>query len=211
MAEQTDDEQIEQLKTWWRNYGNYLLTGVAVGLLLLFGWRYYQQTQERQAIQASEYYQQLLNAIDEKDDEAAESLMATLTEDYAATPYAALASLWAAKRAADAGESDGAKSALQWVIDRGQPEEIRAVARIRLARLLSADNQFDAALALLEEDELPASYLAQISELRGDIYVASGEASRAREAYQAALLAADSQRRVLIEMKLNSLVEGAAE
>ena len=39
---ETEEEQIEALKDWWRENGNSLLIGVAVALVAVFGFRGWQ-------------------------------------------------------------------------------------------------------------------------------------------------------------------------
>ncbi|MFL6651668.1 MAG: tetratricopeptide repeat protein, partial [Sulfurifustaceae bacterium] len=52
----TDQEQVERLKAWFKDYGGALLIGVALGLILLFGNKYWRQYQEEQRVAASELY-----------------------------------------------------------------------------------------------------------------------------------------------------------
>ena len=45
----TEEEQVEQLKQWWHEYGWYLVGGMAVSAFGYFGWNQYQARQQARA------------------------------------------------------------------------------------------------------------------------------------------------------------------
>ena len=52
----TEDQQLEELKKWWKENGSSIITGVVLGLAILFGARAWFAWQERTAQQASAVY-----------------------------------------------------------------------------------------------------------------------------------------------------------
>jgi len=62
-AYDTEEQQIEELKKWWKENGIRVALGVAIGLGLIFGWQQWQSHTEQQAQSASGSYQQVLNAL----------------------------------------------------------------------------------------------------------------------------------------------------
>jgi predicted negative regulator of RcsB-dependent stress response len=111
-----------------------------------------------------------------------------------------------AKLLYDSGDKAAAKTQLQWVIDHASEEELKAVARFRLAQALLDEKAYDEALRTLDvktDDAFAAIY----SDLRGDILAAAGKNTDARTAYQTTLakLDAKSAYRAYVQAKLDSL------
>ena len=76
---------------------------------------------------------------------------------------------------------------------------------MRKARILAVKGESAKALSSLQG--LPANtHKSALEELRGDLYLQSGETAKARASYQAALTAAgEASKRPLLEIKLNDL------
>ncbi len=203
-----EQEQIDELKAWWKQYrALVLLVVIAASLSVsaVFGWRYYQS---RQAFEAGELYSQLQGAAGGDDRKKTQDIAAVLVEQYPRTGYAALAALAAARAAFDSGDAAAATTRLQWVIDNGKDDEMRDAARLRLAAVLFDGKKYDEALKLLETrhaDVLSALY----ADLKGDVLLAQGKIDDARRAYQLALdkSRASSAYRELVRIKLDALGE----
>ncbi len=216
MAElRTEEEQIEAIKSWWKENGRSLILAVAVAVAAVVGWQAWQKRIEVQSTNASVTYQELLQAVtalrSAPDDEAqkttAEHLAGVLQDDYASTGYASLGSMLIARIAVDAGELDKALTQLDWVRQNAEDEELKQLATLRSARIKLAQGDAAAASSLLSEasgDYFTAAY----DELRGDVLVAQGQVAQAREAYAQALEAASPQMRPVIQMKHDDLAEG---
>ncbi len=188
MAEYVSDEQrVEEIKKWWSENWISIIAGVVLGLGGLIGWRAWDNYHENQAKAASVYYDTLLAAATEKDEKTVVEKTAVLTDSYSSTPYTALAALELAKLKAEKGELDEAAQRLVWVTEHGSQGTVRDVARLRLARVLIAQNKIDEALKLLSEG-FPISFSSLVEEIRGDALLAKGEVDAAREAYDRALL-----------------------
>ena len=116
----------------------------------------------------------------------------TLLASYGGSSYAPLGALIAARTLFDAGEVQTAKAQLQWVIDNSRDDELKHVARVRLAGLLLDANQYDEGLRVLDAAR-PAHFDAIYLDRRGDLLLAQGKNADARTAWQDALGKAESK------------------
>ena len=207
----TEEETVESIKQWWKENGLAVVLGLIIGLGGIYGvrtWIGYQQTQSEEA---SLVYDQLARSLAAKQYVDVLKHGDAIMNDYAGTPYATLAALAMAKAKFETGDAAGARGNLQWVIDHADDEGTRHIARVRLLRLMLDAKEYDAALAILAKQDKSA-FSATYDELRGDVYAAQNKPDQARQSYQLALAAlpATSQRRQLLQMKLNDLA-GEAE
>ncbi|MGD8642707.1 MAG: tetratricopeptide repeat protein [Chromatiales bacterium] len=186
----TEEEKVEAIKEWWRENGRSVVAGVVLGLGGLFGWRGWVDYREGQAEAASLAYVEMRQAAQAGLTEAALAQGTSLREDYASTPYAALAALEAARIAVEDGDLATAETELRWAVDQARQDSVRELARLRLVRVLSAQGNYAAALGLLDSAPFSTAYEALVYELRGDIHRARGEREQAIEAYEQALATA---------------------
>ena len=197
-----DDDQIEHLSRLWDQYGR-LLTVTAVAVLLgVFGKYFYTGHQLRQAAAAAALYAAYQQP---PAGQTAELAAQQLRANYPRTSYASFVALAQAKQAVEAGKLDVAEQHLRWVVEHAGESTDRALASLRLARLLLDQNKAQAAQDALGKD-IPAASPA-LSEIKGDIAHARNNLQEARRAYQEALasLPADSGQAALIKLKLDAL------
>jgi predicted negative regulator of RcsB-dependent stress response len=208
---ETEEEQIETLKKWWAENGRAIILGVLIGGSAIFGWRWWGSYQLQEAQTASFAYQDVLVEFDNGDAEQVNEGAQLLRNDYASTPYAALASLLVAKLAVDGNDLDGAAEALRWAMQNSPEQDVRNIATMRLSRVLSAQGNYDEAINLLNRD-FPTVYTALVEEVKGDILVAQGNTTLAKAAYVRAQAANQAQgNSSLLQMKLDDLAATAAE
>ena len=62
-ANLTDEERLEVIKKWWRENGSSIITGVVLGLAVLFGSKAWFAYQDRKAETASNIYTTLIVAL----------------------------------------------------------------------------------------------------------------------------------------------------
>lgn len=202
----TDDEQVEALRAWWRENGRSIIAGVVIAIVAILGWQQWNAYKQNRAEAASGEYHAFRQSI--LADPVAEGTLArgeAILKNYAKTPYAAMTALLLAQYHVDQNQLDQAATQLRWVIAEAGSEPVRTIAKLRLARVLSAQEKFDAALATLEP--VPKSLAADYQEVRGDVLTAAGRREDAVAAYRAALMDQNliPQRRAYIELKLNDL------
>ena len=202
-----EQEQLAELKAWWRQNGN-LVLGTITAVLLVFaawnGWRWYQRSQ---ALEAAALYENLQQAARMSDGKAARDAAGGILEKYAGTAYAPLAALVSAKVNYQAGDLKTARAQLQWVVDNTGQEEVRAIARLRLATVLMDDNAYDEAMKILAAKPVEG-FDALFSSMRGDILSAQKKRAEARTAYRAAAdRATDAAFRETLRLKLDALGE----
>jgi predicted negative regulator of RcsB-dependent stress response len=181
-----EQEQVEELKAWWKQHGGLIaavVLAVAVGFAGWQGWRWYQSNK---ASEASVLYDTLSKAAQAHDGKALRDAAGTLVESYSRTLYASMGALVAARYYFDRNDLKSAKAQLQWVMERSPSDDFRDLARLRLATVLLDEKAYDEALKLLETKPA-AAYEAQYAALRGDILLAKNQTADAKVAYKLAL------------------------
>ena len=187
-----EQEQLAELKAWWKQHGNRLaamILAVAVGFA---GWVAFRSYSQSQSLQASVLYDTVAKAAQANDAKALRDASGALAENYAGTAYASMGALLSARYYFDREDLKSAKAQLQWVIERGSSDDFKSLARLRLAAVLLDEKAYDEALKQLEAAPA-AAYEAQYAALRGDILLAKNQAADARAAYKLALEKADKK------------------
>lgn len=186
-----EQEQLSELKTWWRMYGHLVTGGVAAVALSVAGWLIWGSYQRGQTAQAAAVYQSVQNAAAAHDARKAREAAGELIEKFPGTAYAVLGALTSARQQFDAGDLKTAKAQLQWVTEKARDAEMRDLARLRLAHVLFDEKAFEDALKLLTEEPI-AALAPRFADLRGDILAVQDKKAEARAAYQAALAKLDA-------------------
>ncbi len=200
-----EQEQLDELKAWWKTYGK-LVSNLVIGLLVAYaayqGWTYYQT---KQAVNASTEYQ-ALQVVDTNDTKSIQAKAAVLMEKYSATPYAGRAAVLAAKANYEAKDTKSAKAQLEWAISNAKETSVSAIASLQLANILAEENNFDAALKVLEAKH-DAGFDGLFLDLKGDVLLGLGKRDEAKAAYELALTKLDAQGRYrhLTQQKIDSL------
>ena len=203
----TEQQQVEQLKKLWKENCGPIIIGVLIAVIIGFGWRYYHTYKTSKSSQASLIFQGMI-AASMNDDSARAKLQAeTLVKNFAGSSYASPAALLLAKQNVYEKNRDAAIKELQWVIKHSSVSVYKQVARIRLARTYIAQNEGEKALqVLLTVDD--KAFSAQISEIKGDVYVQQNKFAVARKSYQKALEELPSEASVakpILKMKIDDL------
>ena len=181
-----EQEQLDELKTWWKMYGN-LVTGLLlVVALAMAGWQGWNWWQRQQAAQASAVYANLQAAAMQRDAKRVRELAGELVDKYSVTVYAGMGALLAARVQVDTGDARNARVQLAWAAENAKDPGLRELARLRLATLLLDEKSYEDAMKQLAA-EPPAPFAPRFAELRGDILAAQGKAAEARDAYDTAL------------------------
>jgi predicted negative regulator of RcsB-dependent stress response len=200
-----EQEQIDELKAWWKQNGK-LISTLVIGLLAAYaayqGWHSYQN---KQAVEASTQYQDLL-VTEEKDLKAIQEKSAVLMEKFGGTPYAGRAALFSAKANYQANEIKSAKAQLEWTIKNAKETSVSALASLQLANILAEEKEYEAALKLLNAPH-DAGFDGLFADLKGDILVSQGKNPEAKAAYEEALTKLEPQGkfRAITQQKLEAL------
>jgi len=206
VSEYSEAEQWERAKEWLKGNGLWIIAGIAIGAGGLGGYRWYQERRVSQSEAASARYEELLDAFTRNDRTRGETLAQELNNEYAWTPYAALGNLVAARVQVDANELDKAAASLKTVMDTAAEQEIKMIARMRLARVQSAQGKYDDALATLKVEDV-GEFAPRVADARGDVLLAKGDRSGALREYLAARTGENNGRvdTELLDLKIRDL------
>lgn len=208
-----EQEQLDELKAFWKKYGN-LITGLLVVALASYaawnGWHLYQRDQ---AEKAGSMYDQLDKAVQAGDVDQAARVFADLKGRYPSTTYTEQGGLVTAKLQFDKGKLDDALASLAWVEANAAETEYRTIAQLRAAGVLLEQKKYDDALKRLDSvttKDAAVEFGALVDDRRGDVLMAQGKPDAAKAAYAKAWAAMDAklEYRRLVEAKLTVL--GAA-
>lgn len=198
----TEEQQVEAIKGWWRRNGTAVSVGVILGLAALLGWRYYEGHQHNQRVEASDSYTQVMQGLVKPTTETiaqAQSFIDNNTD----SQYSVLAALQLAKIEVEKNNLDAAVTQLQWATQHTSDDTLLPLAQTRLARIFAQQGQFDKALSELQNVKAQG-WQEQVDELRGDVLMAKGDQSGAREAYLAAQKLGGSP---TLQLKLDNLAQ----
>jgi predicted negative regulator of RcsB-dependent stress response len=206
VSDLNEQEQWERAKALIGELWIYIVGGVAIGAAVLWGWGWNKERIEKRSIEASARYEEAIDAFTRNDKTRGMQLVDELNRDYQATPYAALATLIAARSQVDSNELDKAAAGLKSVMDTASDPELRTVARLRLARVQSALGKYDEALATLKVEE-PGAFAPRLADTRGDVLLAKGDRAGALREYLAARTGEDKGEvdRDLLDLKIRDL------
>lgn len=201
-AYMTETEQLEEIKKWWLRNQRWISTSFFVILLLVSGYRYWSWHMEKTMEQASIAYQNMMLSSSQNDDKGTQSYANFLVKNHAKTVYASAAHLALSKIFVSQADLKKAGDELAFVAHDSTMEALKQVATLRLARVLIAQKQYDTALKELGTIE-NSIYRTTVGELRGDIFVALGDYSKAVNAYDLALESTQSSgvKNLYLEMK----------
>ena len=209
MANQLDleeQEQLDQLKHFWKQYGNAVTWLLIVVLGAYAGWNGYQYWQRNQATQAAAMFDEVDRMVKSGDLKKIERAFADMKDKFGSTAYGQQAGLLVARHYAEAGQPDPAKAALTWVAEKSGDAGYQAIARLRLAGVLADAKALDEALKQLS-GEFPAAFAPMVADRKADILMLQGKKDQARTEYEKAYRGFEQQveYRRLVEFKLNAL------
>jgi predicted negative regulator of RcsB-dependent stress response len=207
-----EQEQLDDLKSFWKQYGNLITWTLTLALAGFAAWNGWQWWQREQGAKAGALYDELDRLANSGDAAKVAQAFGDLKERFPRTLQAQQGALLAAKVQAEKGQADAALATLAWLADNGGEDELRVVARLRAAGVLMDQKKFDEAAKQLDaaQQGKAREFDALIADRRGDLLAAQGRRAEAIAAYQVAHKAMDAkvEYRNLIDAKLTAL--GAA-
>ena len=198
-VDNTEKEQVEQIKKWWNSNGKQIIAGAVIGLAGIWGWNTYSDYQDNQSLNARSLY--LSYASDSNNLGAYDKL----TTDFSSSSYTDQAILLMAKYLFDAGSYTQALGVIKPLINN--PSSVIAnTAALRAASIHLQLGQHDQALLILE-GQSEDGFSGLIYNLMGDIYLDLGNRSEAQKYYSLAIdnVAENSNLSQLIQIKLDDL------
>jgi predicted negative regulator of RcsB-dependent stress response len=201
-----EQEQLDQVKHFWKQYGNLITWLLIVVLAAYAGWNGYNYWQRSQAAQAAAMYDEVERAAQSGDVARVERAFTDMKDKFGGTAYAQQAGLLVAKVLYDKGSIDPAKAALTWVAEKSSDDGYKAVAQLRLAGVLLDAKAYDDALKQLS-GSFPKDFEPLAADRRGDIFAAQGKKAEAVAEYTKAFKGLDDRAdyRRLVEVKLSAL------
>ena len=207
MNDLSEKEQLQEMRAWWSENGRYVITGVVLGVAIIFGWNQWRSSNQTSRIEASNLFEEVMSAVGDGDTDTAEAAAGNIYDNHEQTVYPDQARLAMARLYMDKGRDQDAADVLRELIVVGDETEIQLVGRLRLAKVLLYQNKPDEVVEILK-DRGESGFSARYSEVLGDAYAAQGNFAEAQTAYLAVLTENPAMRTVdntLVQLKLNDL------
>ena len=198
-VDNTEKEQVEQIKKWWNSNGKQIIAGAVIGLAGIWGWNTYSDYQDKQSLNARSLY--LSYASDSNNLGAYDKL----TTDFSSSSYTDQAILLMAKYLFDAGSYTQALGVIKPLINNSS-SVIATTAALRVASIYLQLGQHDQALLILK-GQSDDGFSGLIYNLMGDIYLDLGNRTEAQKYYSLAInnVTENSNLTQLIQIKLDDL------
>lgn len=202
----TEQEQIELLKNWIKQYSLVILAGVVIAIIGITGWRYWQERQNKILTHASAIYDEMLTM--RAQNESATTLVQAkkLYTHYPKTTYGQMAAFMLARTAIQNKDYSEAAKQLNWILDNSNIPSIRQIARLRIARVMLAEKRPEDCIDILQKVE-DKSFDGLSDEVRGDAYLSMNNIEMARQYYKQAISELPNAEviRPLLQMKYDNL------
>ncbi|CBY80553.1 hypothetical protein AO053_05780 [Haemophilus influenzae biotype aegyptius] len=198
-----EEQEINQLKDWWKENGKTIIVAFILGVGGMFGWRYWQTHQAEQIAQASAQYDTLINSV-QQDEQAKKANIEQFVQANSKTAYAVFALLDEAKKATEKQDFSAAEANLNQALTQSQDEVLTSIVALRLSAVQFQLGQLDNALTTLNQVK-GESFNARKAILTGDIQVAKGDKVAAKNSFEQAQQSGSQLEQQMAKMKLNNL------
>ncbi|MES9827035.1 MAG: tetratricopeptide repeat protein [Candidatus Thiodiazotropha sp.] len=198
---QTEEEQVEAIKRWWKENGTSVIAGLVIGLGGVFGWQAWGNYKDRIGAEAALAFNQMVAAVDRGDKPSAVKQAELMRSNYD-NSYSIFAAMAEARVKLDEGDAATAISRLEWASENADNPSLKQLVQLSLARVLLNEGELDAAERQVASEQ--GGFAGEFAVIRGDIAFARGDRSAAAEAYTQAMNLEVSNRN-LLQMKLDDL------
>ena len=198
-----EEQEINQLKDWWKENGKTIIVAFILGVGGMFGWRYWQAHQAEQIAQASAQYDALIYSA-QQDEQVKKANIEQFVQANSKTAYAVFALLDEAKKAAEKQDFAAAEANLNQALTQSQDEVLISIVALRLSAVQFQLGQLDNALTTLHQVK-GESFNARKAILTGDIQVAKGDKVAAKKSFEQAQQSGSQLEQQMAKMKLNNL------
>lgn len=180
-----EQEQLDSFKAFWEKYRS-LILGLVTAVLFIFaaynGWQWWKNSQ---ATDAGKLYETMMSSIEKGNTDQGIRAAEDLQKQFAGTSYAPMASLIAAKLAADTGDAAKSQAFLRWVAEKAANDGYKALGKLRLATALmdeGSPKSLAEADSILKGKPTPGFEPLWL-ERRGDWYLVQQKNAEARASY----------------------------
>ncbi|MCU7941231.1 MAG: tetratricopeptide repeat protein [Candidatus Thiodiazotropha sp. (ex Cardiolucina cf. quadrata)] len=198
---QTEEEQVEAIKRWWKENGTSVIAGLVIGLGGVFGWQAWGNYKDRIGAEAALAFNQMVAAVDRGDKPSAVKQAELMRSNYD-NSYSIFAAMAEARVKLDEGDAATAISRLEWASENADNPSLKQLVQLSLARVLLNEGELDAAEKQVASEQ--GGFAGEFAVIRGDIAFARGDKAAAAEAYTQAMTLEVSNRN-LLQMKLDDL------
>ena len=198
-----EEQEINQLKDWWKENGKTIIVAFILGVGGMFGWRYWQAHQAEQIAQASAQYDALIYSA-QQDEQAKKANIEQFVQANSKTAYAVFALLDEAKKATEKQDFAAAEANLNQALTQSQDEVLTSIVALRLSAVQFQLGQLDNALTTLNQVK-GESFNARKAILTGDIQVAKGDKVAAKNSFDQAQQSGSQLEQQMAKMKVNNL------
>ncbi|MES9943684.1 MAG: tetratricopeptide repeat protein [Candidatus Thiodiazotropha sp.] len=198
---QTEEEQVEAIKRWWKENGTSVIAGLVIGLGGVFGWQAWGSYKDRIGAEAAIAFNQMVAAVDRGDKPSAVKQAELMRSDYD-NSYGIFAAMAEARVKLDEGDVATAITRLEWASQNADNPALKQLVQLNLARLLINQGELDSAEKLVASEQ--GGFAGEFAVIRGDIAFARGDRAAAAAAYAQAMALEVSDRN-LLQMKLDDL------
>ena len=198
-----EEQEINQLKDWWKENGKTIIVAFILGVGGMFGWRYWQAHQAEQIAQASAQYDALIYSA-QQDEQAKKANIEQFVQANSKTTYAVFALLDEAKKATEKQDFAAAEANLNQALTQSQDEVLTSIVALRLSAVQFQLGQLDNALTTLNQVK-GESFNARKAILTGDIQVAKGDKVAAKNSFEQAQQSGSQLEQQMAKMKINNL------
>ena len=183
----SEKEQIDQIRSWWKEYGAYVIGGIVIGVGGLLGYNHYQKSTLEAQLAASTAYESLVVHVADGKLDDAEAVANEIATSYSDTTYMGQSGLAMARLYMDKNRDQDAADALLTIVNGDSDDELKHVARLRLARIYLYQDKPQEVVDLLADQDNDA-FASSYGEVLGDAYTTLGQVAEAQESYQKVLL-----------------------
>jgi len=85
---ETEEQQVEALKSWWAENGRAVIAGVVIGVVIIGGWSFWKNRVESKTVAASDAYSRAIEAVTQGDSNSALELADEVQDDFPGHLYA---------------------------------------------------------------------------------------------------------------------------
>jgi predicted negative regulator of RcsB-dependent stress response len=169
----TEEEQLAAIVSWFKRYQRVLYYATIITILVAGGWYYWSSHVAHVQERRSALYERLMSAVEAKDDKLVLVYAQQLSKESGQTVYRDAAHLTLAHYFVSHAEWEMARNELQAVIRDGHTPAFKALARMRLSRILFFEKQYQQALEqtqqLVKSPGAQFMDLTPVHELQRDI------------------------------------------